>query len=126
MGANYLSYGQVNWDLRFRAAPNGHQTGWGYSFLGHYIIYINARHPYVRSGASFPSVKGSKKANAYCSSSLAHAHNLRANSSIPVPNVPGNIPLADAPCDQSTLNLSGCTPMRSAPFQQQLIVMFVT
>ena len=47
-----------------------------------------------------PSVKGSRKTSASCSSSLAHVQNLPANSNTPVQNAQGNTPLADAPCDQ--------------------------
>lgn len=48
MGANRLSYGQVNWDLRFRCLEQTSNKSGGYAFRGN-----TSRSPYVRSSKGF-------------------------------------------------------------------------
>ena len=98
MGANHLSYRQVNWDLRFRCLERtSNRPG---------FIPFGALTPVTHTSAAVlvsPSEQGSRKASVSFSRSLAHAPNLPTNSNIPVQNAQGNIPLADAPGDQPAL-----------------------
>ena len=60
MGANHLSYGQVNWNLRFHCLERTSNRPGGYSFRG-----TNTRNPYVRSHASFPLSKAFQKGQCF-------------------------------------------------------------
>ena len=60
MGANHLSYGQVNLDLRFRCLERTSNRPGGYSFRG-----TNTRNSYVRGRASFPLSNTFQKGQCY-------------------------------------------------------------